>query len=333
VVGSGDDCNHNGTPDECEEDCNGKGTPDGCDLGHGTSQDCNGNFVPDECDIASGFSADANLNGVPDECEVSCCVAGGKEQPRVLVTKYKGDDCTATSNSQEPGSVTCEDYAPLAGRVFIEAVNNAPDEDVWFTGEVDPGEVFVIDATNAGGDALGAETCIRTFDMEGGTLLQVTCFQTSCLEKLVPGDQFGAHQFLRCKLPSAPIIPDCNGNGVPDDIELDLGTGLDCNSSGVLDECDIADGTSGDCNRNGVPDECDIASGTSRDANGNGVPDECNKTPCPYDCGDGNGSVDLTDFVALLAQWDLVGTSCDPGGDGIDISDFLGLLAALGPCP
>ncbi len=32
-----------------------------------------------------------------------------------------------------------------------------------------------------------------------------------------------------------------------------------------------------DCNGNGVPDECDIAGGTSEDCNGDGVPDECNR--------------------------------------------------------
>ena len=32
-----------------------------------------------------------------------------------------------------------------------------------------------------------------------------------------------------------------------------------------------------DCNANGVPDDLDIASGTSNDANGNGIPDECER--------------------------------------------------------
>lgn len=50
--------------------------------------------------------------------------------------------------------------------------------------------------------------------------------------------------------------PDCNGNGVPDDQ-------------------DIQNGTSQDCNENGWPDECDLLYGMSPDINGNGVPDEC----------------------------------------------------------
>ncbi len=34
---------------------------------------------------------------------------------------------------------------------------------------------------------------------------------------------------------------DCNGNGVPDDADLSLGTSRNCNGNGRPDECDIAD--------------------------------------------------------------------------------------------
>jgi uncharacterized membrane protein len=53
---TGDDCNENGIPDEC-------------DIADGTSEDCNENGIPDECDIADGTSQDDDGNGVPDECE------------------------------------------------------------------------------------------------------------------------------------------------------------------------------------------------------------------------------------------------------------------------
>jgi T5SS/PEP-CTERM-associated repeat protein len=59
--------------------------------------------------------------------------------------------------------------------------------------------------------------------------------------------------------------------------------------------------------------------------------------PCPADCAaGGNGQVNVTDLLALLAQWNLVG-SCDiapPGGNGVvNVSDLLALLAAWGACP
>ena len=56
--------------------------------------------------------------------------------------------------------------------------------------------------------------------------------------------------------------------------------------------------------------------------------------PCPYDCGmPSNGMVGTEDFLELLAQWAMVGTSCDPDNDGVDTADFLNLLAAWGLCP
>jgi len=81
---------------------------------------------------------------------------------------------------------------------------------------------------------------------------------------------------------------DCNGNLIPDPVDIATGTSLDCNGNGIPDECDIADGTSQDINGNGIPDECDpdcngngvpddvdIATSASLDCNGNDIPDEC----------------------------------------------------------
>ncbi|MCP4759528.1 MAG: hypothetical protein GY876_08740 [Planctomycetes bacterium] len=103
------------------------------------------------------------------------------------------------------------------------------------------------------------------------------------------------------------LIPDCNGNGDDDAIDITSGASVDINSNGVPDECedcnsnaifddvDIADGSSLDLDANGVPDECqpdcngnsqpdtfDISEGTSIDLWGNGVPDEC-ETDCDSD--------------------------------------------------
>ena len=106
----------------------------------------------------------------------------------------------------------------------------------------------------------------------------------------------------------------------------------DCNSNGIPDEVDIAAGTSEDCNTNGLPDECDIAGGTSTDSNGNGIPDRCE---CPGDS-DLNGAVDAGDVLDLLAAWgtgDPVFDLAPPGGDGVvDVNDLLVLLATWGPC-
>ncbi|MFZ4573870.1 MAG: PQQ-dependent sugar dehydrogenase [Phycisphaerales bacterium] len=59
-----------------------------------------------------------------------------------------------------------------------------------------------------------------------------------------------------------PQVLDCNGNGVPDSTDIELGSSNDCNGNLVPDECAILLGQSNDCNGNLVPDDCD--SGTVR---------------------------------------------------------------------
>lgn len=63
----------------------------------------------------------------------------------------------------------------------------------------------------------------------------------------------------------------------------------DCNANGIDDAIDLSSSTSPDCNGNTVPDECDIQC-TSSDANGNGVPDECDPMITAYCFGDGTGT-------------------------------------------
>jgi hypothetical protein len=56
--------------------------------------------------------------------------------------------------------------------------------------------------------------------------------------------------------------------------------------------------------------------------------------PCPWDCEPApDGNVGVTDFLAMLAEWGQVGTSCDFDGGGVGITDFLKLLGEWGPCP
>lgn len=45
--------------------------------------------------------------------------------------------------------------------------------------------------------------------------------------------------------------PDCNGNGIPDGIDIANGA-PDCNDNGLIDTCETTD----DCDGNGIPDDC-----------------------------------------------------------------------------
>ena len=56
--------------------------------------------------------------------------------------------------------------------------------------------------------------------------------------------------------------------------------------------------------------------------------------PCPWDCdGIQDGVIGVTDLLAVLAQWTLVGGSCDFDGGGVGVVDLLKILAQWGPCP
>ena len=110
-VGTSDDCNANGRPDECEidedstaaggpfyctsgcnPDCNNNGIPDGCDIDVGAADDCNADGVPDSCQLANNdcdadglldscqlFDGDCNQNGILDRCEVPFVADAGDD--------------------------------------------------------------------------------------------------------------------------------------------------------------------------------------------------------------------------------------------------------------
>ncbi|MHC4129635.1 MAG: hypothetical protein ACYSUA_16025, partial [Planctomycetota bacterium] len=93
-------------------------------------------------------------------------------------------------------------------------------------------------------------------------------------------------------------------------------------------------GTASTCG-DGVTDpgeDCDDGNNIT----GDGCPMGCLKTPPPCarcDCEDKpDGTVDVGDFLAMLAQWGNPGTcDCEDPPDGaVDVGDFLALLACWG---
>lgn len=122
-----------------------------------------------------------------------------------------------------------------------------------------------------------------------------------CADPLLCNPAYGDYRLYDVS-PCAPAQqPSCGKIGA-----YDVGClAEDCNGNGVPDYVDIMQGTSRDCQPNGVPDECDIASGTSVDCQPNGIPDECDLSPTP------DGS--------LMARWSFDdGTATDTSGHGRD---------------
>lgn len=62
---------------------------------------------------------------------------------------------------------------------------------------------------------------------------------------------------LRIRYSPPPPPPDCDGDGIPDSVELANGSALDCDGNGIPDDCEIAGGAGSDCNGNGLLDECE----------------------------------------------------------------------------
>jgi len=109
---------------------------------------------------------------------------------------------------------------------------------------------------------------------------------------------------------------DCNGNGVPDDVDIADGISQDLNSNGIPDECEL------DCNGNGIPDSWDIAQGTSSDCNRNGIPDECDIAEGTSNDVNGNGIPDECEpdcnGNGIPDSWDIAqGTSSDCNSNGV----------------
>lgn len=285
-AGTSEDCNHNDIPDECEPptDCNINGIQDICEVAHGgTGADCNGNGVPDDCDLAAGASQDCDRNLVPDECELGAGVVFrstqltpfGYEVPQhyvVLSPPPTGSDVKITLTVRGD---------------FGNNEQNCLNE--YF--DVDINGMNLVRVFNY----TGGHDCPSSPDVYAFTVpadLYNTAVATGSVSlNMVPNFRVGAYE-----CPISPsyvsvvieyqVMPDCNGNGVPDRCDIQDGTSGDCDNNGIPDECE-------DCNGNQVADACDIAAGTSRDCNANSIADECELTG--RDC-NANGILDSCDI-------------------------------------
>ncbi|MFT7477710.1 MAG: hypothetical protein ACI80N_000987, partial [Gammaproteobacteria bacterium] len=175
----GNDCNSNGTPDDCElagNDCNSNGTPDDCETG----PDCNSNGIPDECEIAGN---DCNNNGTPDDCELvgNDCNSNGTPDDCELA----GNDCNSngTPDDCETGpdcnSNGIPDECDLSSGSSMDTDGNGVPDECEFVGAV-----YCPGAPNSVGS--GAEMRGQGSSVVGDNAFRL---QTSAL----PPNVFGIH--------------------------------------------------------------------------------------------------------------------------------------------
>ncbi len=123
---------------------------------------------------------------------------------------------------------------------------------------------------------------------------------------------------------------DCDNDGQIDGCQVADGEADDCDGDGAIDACAISSGIVQDCDGNDVPDACDIAADPGLDINGDGVLDACG---CLGDVGDGNGTVGLTDLIAVVAYWGTTNPLADLDGSGqVGVSDLFVILENWGDC-
>ncbi|PWB72757.1 hypothetical protein C3F09_06125, partial [candidate division GN15 bacterium] len=112
---------------------------------------------------------------------------------------------------------------------------------------------------------------------------------------------------------------DCNGNLIPDSIDIAMAASQDANGDGIPDECQ-------DCNGNSILDPVEIAQGMDTDVDGNGIPDYCDS-----DC-NGDGVPDAYQVRTGYSP-DLDGNDrpdeCDPDCNGNGQLDWAEISADM----
>ncbi|MCB0707061.1 MAG: T9SS type A sorting domain-containing protein [Saprospiraceae bacterium] len=149
-----------------------------------------------------------------------CCENG--EKPTTITVRYTGENCSATQTSQSSDKWNCSGDPAMDPSVYIIANDDADPNDndfVWFSGVVAIGDIYVIDAANAGETKLKSKTFIHIFASQGGSLLQSVEFHTSCSQPLSADDQYGANELIELLMADGFV---CSGESGIDHIPYNV---------------------------------------------------------------------------------------------------------------
>jgi hypothetical protein len=140
----------------------------------------------------------------------------------------------------------------------------------------------------------------------------------------------------------AIAVPDCDGDGLADGLFLTTTSEMFVRKNlggwvmGPAESHEltgrIRGAVHGDLNGDG-DDDVVLTTGPWTGGQGGAVTILINHRSCPSDLNQ-TGSVDISDMLMLLANWDGQGTAGDLDGDGVvGVNDILILLASWGDCP
>lgn len=259
----------------------------------GTDLDCDGNCVEDAVEISSDPTLDSNTNGILDSCEAGQAYWVRSPVNRRLITVAPP---MTWSSARQAG-------AQIGARL---AQCTSTEQNAWIASTFfgAPGWIGATDELEEG-----------TWRWTDGDVLDFTAW--------APGEpgNFAASQDYAAMWPATEEwtawfdntthrafleseYEDCDGNYVPDDVDLAGSPSLDCDGDGQMDLCQLLDYPEQDCNEDGILDQCQLPN-TALDCDGNGVLDSCEVASNPaLDC-NSNGLLDSCE--QLPAEDDLNG--------------------------
>lgn len=241
------------TPTDCNNNC----VADTTDISLGTSDDCNANGIPDECEtggaaknydisvspvvsIPDGTGAFVSHTfNVPDSGIINDVNLGV-----ILPHTWNGDlvvrvqhGATTVTVIDRPGLPASPDFGwdnDGFDIVLDDEATGGSIEDINVAGGVASPPSYVPNNPLSAFDGM---------DKQGAWIISAADFVGSDTGSI---DHWSLSITNNGSNPCPPIT-DCNENGVDDEDDLTLGTSEDCNNNDIPDECDIADGTSEDC--------------------------------------------------------------------------------------
>ncbi|MCH2134620.1 MAG: PA14 domain-containing protein [Phycisphaerales bacterium] len=254
------DSNANNIPDICDfGDCDQNDFPDNIDLESPLGRDCNGDGILDSCQAG----CDCDNNGFLDSCEADAPsgliaqyfkndAADNQFVDRVLVRIDSEVDFDWGGGSPHPSMPNNEFTIRWTGTVTTTAAAGVYE---FFTQTDDGVRLWVDDeqlidqwvpqssTEHSGSLSLDANTVysirMEYFEDGGDAVARLSWRPPDGQKTIIPSSALGP-------------MNDSDGDGIPDTCNAD------CNGNGVPDSLDLADGTSSDCNGNCTPDECDV---------------------------------------------------------------------------